>query len=80
MAPLAGAFGGLLASGILKLDGIGSVRTWEQLFLVGMSLAPSPPLLIGFVNTDDQLTCRMDCLIAATSYPLQRASSLAVSL
>ena len=33
-APLAGAFGGLLASGILKLDGIGSLKSWRQLFLV----------------------------------------------
>ncbi|KAJ9102006.1 hypothetical protein QFC19_004931 [Naganishia cerealis] len=33
-APLAGAFGGLLASGILKLHGIGSVHTWQQIFLI----------------------------------------------
>ncbi|KAI5449863.1 hypothetical protein NCC49_003979 [Naganishia albida] len=33
-APLAGAFGGLLASGILKLDGIGKVHTWQQIFLI----------------------------------------------
>ncbi|KAJ9106061.1 hypothetical protein QFC20_004123 [Naganishia adeliensis] len=33
-APLAGAFGGLLASGILKIDGIGSVHRWEQIFLI----------------------------------------------
>lgn len=32
-APLAGAFGGLLASGILKLKGIGSVHTWQMIFL-----------------------------------------------
>jgi MFS family permease len=31
---LAGAFGGLLASGILKIDGIGSVHRWEQIFLI----------------------------------------------
>lgn len=34
MAPLAGAFGGLLASGILRLNGIGKVHTWQQLFIV----------------------------------------------
>lgn len=33
-APLGGAFGGLLASGLLRIDGIGSVRGWEQIFLV----------------------------------------------
>jgi hypothetical protein len=34
IAPLAGAFRGLLASGILKLQGLGKVHTWGQLFLV----------------------------------------------
>ncbi|KAJ9127761.1 hypothetical protein QFC24_000044 [Naganishia onofrii] len=33
-APLAGAFGGLLASGILKIDNIGSVVRWEMIFLI----------------------------------------------
>ncbi|RDW86982.1 putative MFS transporter [Aspergillus mulundensis] len=32
MAPLAGAFGGLLASAILTLDGFGSLTTWRQIF------------------------------------------------
>ena len=30
MAPLAGAFGGLLASGILKLSHFGSLHTWRM--------------------------------------------------
>ena len=30
MAPLSGAFGGLLASGILKLPHFGSLRRWEM--------------------------------------------------
>lgn len=34
MAPLAGAFGGLLASGILKLDNVAGVRQWRMIFLV----------------------------------------------
>jgi len=34
MAPLAGAIGGLLASGILTLDRIGSAHTWRMIFLV----------------------------------------------
>lgn len=35
MAPLAGAFGGLLASAILRLDNFGSLHTWRMIF--GMS-------------------------------------------
>lgn len=34
MAPLAGAFGGLLASGILKLPPMGRIHTWQQLFVI----------------------------------------------
>lgn len=34
MAPLAGAFGGLLASGILMLDSFGSVRSWRMIFAI----------------------------------------------
>lgn len=33
-APLGGAFGGLLASGLLRIGGIGSVQGWQQIFLV----------------------------------------------
>jgi hypothetical protein len=32
MAPLAGAFGGLLASGILNLDKFGMFTNWEMIF------------------------------------------------
>lgn len=32
MAPLAGAFGGLLASGILKLAHFGGLHTWKMIF------------------------------------------------
>ncbi|KAK4500869.1 hypothetical protein PRZ48_009061 [Zasmidium cellare] len=44
MAPLAGAFGGLLASGILSLDHFGSLHTWRMIFgiegviTIGLSL------------------------------------------
>jgi len=34
MAPLAGAFGGLLASGILGLKHFGSLRTWRMVFAI----------------------------------------------
>ncbi|KAJ5452562.1 hypothetical protein N7445_000745 [Penicillium cf. griseofulvum] len=34
MAPLAGAFGGLLASGILMLDSFGSLHSWRMIFAI----------------------------------------------
>ncbi|KAB8070981.1 major facilitator superfamily domain-containing protein [Aspergillus leporis] len=34
MAPLAGAFGGLLASAILTLDNFGSLHTWRMIFAI----------------------------------------------
>jgi MFS family permease len=34
MAPMAGAFGGLLASGILTLDHVGGIRGWRMIFAV----------------------------------------------
>ncbi|KAL8292238.1 hypothetical protein RQP46_001704 [Phenoliferia psychrophenolica] len=33
-APLAGAFGGLLASGILKLNSVGQYRSWRMIFII----------------------------------------------
>jgi MFS family permease len=33
-ASLAGAFGGLLASAILRLPGVGSVHSWKMIFLI----------------------------------------------
>ncbi|KAI8965144.1 MFS general substrate transporter [Daldinia sp. FL1419] len=53
MAPLAGAFGGLIASGLLSLSNIGSVTAWRMIFLVegiitiGLSL-------ISFVTLTDR--------------------------
>lgn len=54
MAPLAGAFRGLLASGILRLDHFGSLQTWRMIFaiegiitcglgLVGLFVLPDRP-------------------------------------
>jgi MFS family permease len=40
MAPLAGAFGGLLASGILKLNNFGMFNNWEMIF--GKTLSQNP--------------------------------------
>ncbi|KXH56758.1 major facilitator superfamily transporter [Colletotrichum salicis] len=53
MAPLAGAFGGLLASAILRLDSFGSVHTWRMIFaiegIITIGLA-----LIGFITLTDR--------------------------
>jgi MFS family permease len=53
MAPLAGAFGGLLASAILRLDHFGSARRWEMIFaiegIITIGLA-----LIGFATLTDR--------------------------
>lgn len=52
MSPLAGAFGGLLASGILKLDHFGSLHGWRMIFgiegIVTVGLA-----LISFLTLTD---------------------------
>lgn len=53
MAPLAGAFGGLLASAILTLDSFGSTKRWSMIFaiegLITIALA-----LIAFVTLTDR--------------------------
>jgi len=58
MAPLAGAFGGLLASGILKLNGIGKVHTWQQLFLVEGLITIGLSIISYFTLTDRPETAR----------------------
>lgn len=53
MAPLAGAFGGLLASGILKLSHFGGLHSWRMIFgiegIITIGLA-----IIGFVTLTDR--------------------------
>ncbi|WYZ35880.1 hypothetical protein EsH8_X_000527 [Colletotrichum jinshuiense] len=53
MAPLAGAFGGLLASAILRLDHFGSLSSWRMIFaiegIVTICLA-----LLGFITLTDR--------------------------
>ncbi|KAJ9093192.1 hypothetical protein QFC21_006509 [Naganishia friedmannii] len=51
-APLAGAFGGLLASGILKLHGIGKVHTWQQIFLIEGIITTAIGLVSYLIMTD----------------------------
>lgn len=53
MAPLAGAFGGLLASGILTLDHFGSLRTWRMIFGIE-GIATIAVALIAFLTLTDR--------------------------
>ena len=42
---LAGAFGGLLAYGISKLDGKAGLASWRWIFVIGMSVSPFPAVV-----------------------------------
>ena len=53
MGPLAGAFGGLLASAILNLDGFGVVRGWRMIFVIE-GIITTCLGLIGFVTLTDR--------------------------
>ncbi|KAI1946441.1 hypothetical protein LOZ57_003696 [Ophidiomyces ophidiicola] len=53
MAPLAGAFGGLLASGILKLAHFGGLRQWRMIFAIE-GIVTIGLSLIGFVTWTDR--------------------------
>ncbi|GAA5867016.1 hypothetical protein JCM8547_008410 [Rhodosporidiobolus lusitaniae] len=57
-APLAGAVGGLLASGILKLSPIGSVHTWRLIFFVEGIISMGIGALSWFFLPDRPDTCR----------------------
>ncbi|KAJ4984444.1 major facilitator superfamily transporter [Stagonosporopsis vannaccii] len=58
MAPLAGAFGGLLASAILRLDSFGSTHTWEMIFAIEGIITIGLALLSFFTLTDRPDTAR----------------------
>ncbi|KAJ5583149.1 hypothetical protein N7535_001769 [Penicillium sp. DV-2018c] len=58
MAPLAGAFGGLLASGILKLDHFGSLRTWRMIFAIEGIVTIGISVIAFFTLTDRPETAR----------------------
>lgn len=58
MTPLAGAFGGLFASGILSIDRIGSVTRWRMIFVVeGIITAGLGFIALAFL-TDNPNTAR----------------------
>jgi len=58
MAPLAGAFGGLLASGILKLDHFGSLHKWRMIFAIEGLITIGLSLVSFFTLTDRPATAR----------------------
>lgn len=58
MAPLAGAFGGLLASAILKLDHFGSLTHWRMIFAIEGIITVGLSLISFFTLTDRPETAR----------------------
>ncbi|KAG7086116.1 hypothetical protein E1B28_003630 [Marasmius oreades] len=53
MAPLAGAFGGLLASGILNLSHFGSLQRWRMIFAIE-GIITCGLALLGFITLTDR--------------------------
>ncbi|KAI9376118.1 major facilitator superfamily domain-containing protein [Aspergillus egyptiacus] len=58
MAPLAGAFGGLLASAILTLDNFGSLSTWRMIFAIEGIVTIGLGLIAYLTLTDRPETAR----------------------
>jgi sugar phosphate permease len=58
MAPLAGAFGGLLASGILTLDHFGSLHRWRMIFAIEGIVTCILSIIAFFTLTDRPETAR----------------------
>jgi sugar phosphate permease len=58
MAPLAGAFGGLLASAILTLDSFGSLTRWRMIFAIEGIITCLISLIAFFTLTDRPETAR----------------------
>jgi MFS family permease len=58
MAPLAGAFGGLLASGILKLNHFGGLHAWRMIFAIEGIITCGLAIIGFFTLTDRPATAR----------------------
>ncbi|KAF2659562.1 MFS general substrate transporter [Lophiostoma macrostomum CBS 122681] len=58
MAPLAGAFGGLLASGILKLSHFGSLHQWRMIFAIEGIITCALSVIAFFTLTDRPATAK----------------------
>ncbi|KAF9484537.1 MFS general substrate transporter [Pholiota conissans] len=60
LAPsIAGAFGGLLASGLLSLDNFGVVKSWRKIFFVEGIITTGIGLILFFIIPDDPLTTKI---------------------
>ncbi|KAG9604552.1 putative MFS transporter, partial [Aureobasidium melanogenum] len=57
-APLAGAFGGLLASGILKLDHFAGLKAWRMIFAIEGIITVGLAVISFFTLTDRPATAR----------------------
>lgn len=57
-APIAGAFGGLLASGILSLDSFGSLTRWRMIFAIEGIITIGLAIISFFTLTDRPETAR----------------------
>lgn len=58
MAPLAGAFGGLLASAILKLENFGSLTDWRMIFAIEGIITVGLSLMAFYTLTDRPETAK----------------------
>ena len=58
MAPLAGAFGGLLASGILKQGSFGSLHSWRMIFAIEGIITIGLSIISFFTLTDRPATAK----------------------
>jgi len=58
MTPTAGAFGGLLASGILSLDRVGSLTSWRMIFAIEGIISSGIAVIMLFIMTDNPTTAR----------------------
>lgn len=58
MAPLAGAFGGLLASAILKLSSFGDLKAWRMIFAIEGIITCLLSVIAFFTLTDRPATAR----------------------
>ncbi|CZT43210.1 related to nicotinamide mononucleotide permease [Rhynchosporium secalis] len=58
MSPIAGAFGGLLASAILKMDSFGSLKSWRMIFAIEGIITCGLALISFLTLTDRPATAR----------------------
>lgn len=58
MTPTAGAFGGLLASGILTLDRVGTLTQWRMIFAIEGTITSGIALVLLVLLTDSPATAR----------------------